>query len=380
MIAHPDIKDCVIVGGGPAGLTAALYLARFLRSVTVFDAQDGRARLIPKTHNLAPFPDGISGRDLLDRMRTHAELYGATVEPGTVRSVEKLGDRFDVTTDIRTVTARTVIFATGVFNHRPPLSAEDHTQGLARGLIRYCPVCDAHEVRDRRIAVLGNGEHGAREARFLSHYSPYVTLLPSDGSVGVPPRGIAALDAAMKSMSLSGSEVIVSLQTGAFHRFDTLYVALGTTARVEVKVDPAVDLSSNGHIVVDERYRTNIDGAYGIGDVTEGLDQIAVAMGQGAIAATAIHNSLHRTTRGTQAQRHDPKPAGVSSLPTSPPVREVLMSATPAFRLSPVSPAEHSAVVDAIHRALTAREESGKAGIAASVLCDGRMIATGENE
>lgn len=293
LLIPPSIQDCVIVGGGPAGLTAALYLARFLRSVTVFDAQDGRARLIPTTHNLAPFPDGISGRDLLDRMLSHAELYGAKVEPDTVRKVVKLGDGFRITTDNRTVTARTVIFATGVFNHRPPLSPQDHDQGVARGLIRYCPVCDAHEVRNKRIAVLGNGEHGAMEARFLIPYSPFVTLIPSDGSVGMPQDGIAVLEAAMEKISLAGSEVIVSMQTGTSQRFDTLYVALGTTARTDLRVDPAVNMSSNGHIVVDERHRTNIDGAYAIGDVTEGLDQIAVAMGQGAIAATAIHNSLN---------------------------------------------------------------------------------------
>ena len=295
VVDRSDIKDCVIVGGGPAGLTAALYLARFLRSVAVFDAEDGRARMIPKTHNVAPFPDGISGQDLLDRMRLHATMYGATIEPGTVRKVEKLGGVFHIETDNRAETAHRVIFATGVFNHRPPLPPEDHAQGLVRGLIRYCPVCDAHEVRDARIAVLGNAEHGAREARFLLPYSPLVTLIPSDGSVGEPQRHVSTLNAPMERISLSESEVIVTLQTGASHRFDTLYVALGTTARTDPADGLGVRLSA-GHIAVDAKHRTSIDGAYAIGDVTNGLDQIAVAMGHGAIAATAVHNSLHDIT------------------------------------------------------------------------------------
>ncbi|WP_322896240.1 MULTISPECIES: NAD(P)/FAD-dependent oxidoreductase [unclassified Yoonia] len=287
-----DIKDCAIIGGGPAGLTAALYLARFLRSVTVFDGQDGRAGLIPRTRNLAGFPEGIGGLDLLQRMRSHAELYGACITSVTVHKVEKHGQVFYVTTGQQIATARNIIFATGVFNHRPPLSREDHAQGLLRGLIRYCPVCDAYEVQNKRIAVLGNGAHGAKEARFISRYSPFVVRIPSDGSVAVPEPGIRALTAPMKDMSLSETEVIVTLQTGVTHRFDTLYVALETTACSDLAGDLDVRLSHDGHITVDAKQRTNIDGAYAIGDVTEGLDQIAVAMGQGAIAATAIHNGM----------------------------------------------------------------------------------------
>lgn len=300
-----DLKDCAIIGGGPAGLTAALYLARFLRSVTVFDARDGRAGLIPTTHNLAPFPEGISGRDLLDRMRRHAQLYGAIIETGTVRKVEKLDRGFQITTDSQTQTARTVIFATGVFNHRPPLSAHDHDQGLARGLIRYCPVCDAHEARDRRIAVLGNGAHGVREARFVSPYSSSVALIRSEGALPAPQDGVTMLDAPLQRLALTRFEVVVTLQTGAIHHFDTLYVALGTTARSGLASGLGLALAlAAGHIAVDAKQRTSLANAYAIGDVTEGLDQIAVAMGQGAVAATDIHNRLAQT-----AARTPPRPA-----------------------------------------------------------------------
>jgi thioredoxin reductase (NADPH) len=289
------MKDSVVIGGGPAGLTAALYLARFLRSVTVFDTQDGRARLIPTTHNIGPFPDGVSGLDLLDRMRTHGESYGARIEVGEVRRVEKQGASFLVETDRRTEAARSVVFASGVFNHRPPLSRPEHDLGLARGLIRYCPVCDAYEVRGKRVAVLGNDLHGFGEAVFLRRYSSMVTLIPPDGSQAVARNGIAALDAPMRTISLTESDVIVTSDRGTLSRFDTLYVALGTTARSDVASRLGVDLTDSRHIAVDAKHRTNIDGAYAIGDVTEGLDQIAVAMGQAAVAATAIHRALSTT-------------------------------------------------------------------------------------
>lgn len=291
-VEEPDVKDCVIVGGGPAGLTAALYLARFLRSVTVIDAADGRARMIPTTHNLGPFPDGISGIDLLNRMQAHAELYGAMIEPGTVISVKKQSDVFLIATSRRIETARRVIFACGVFNHRPPLPERVHDQGLVRGLIRYCPVCDAHEVRGKRIAVLGSGTHGLEEARFIRRYSASVTLIPPDGSAAPSEDGIRGLRGPIKSMSLSYSEVIITLQNGETSRFDAIYVALGTAPRTAIAHGLGILLDDNAHVIVDARQRTNVDGVYAIGDLTEGLDQIAVAMGQGAVAATAIHNEL----------------------------------------------------------------------------------------
>ncbi len=288
----PDIQDCVIIGGGPAGLTAALYLARFLRSVTVFDGQDGRARMIPKTHNLAPFPDGISGQEMLERMRTHALRYGAGLAAGTVEAVERHGRVFRVATDRQAAWARNVIFATGVFNHRPPLPADDHAQGVARGLLRYCPVCDAHEVRDKRIAVLGSGTHGEQEASFLCHYSQSVTLISPDGFPANVRNGIRVLKPALTGIALSDSEVLITLQDGQTHPFDTLYVALGTTPRADPASCLGVELDDDGHIAIDAKHKTSLDRVYAIGDVTNGLDQIAVAMGHGAIVATAIHNDL----------------------------------------------------------------------------------------
>jgi len=292
------MEDCIIIGGGPAGLTAALYLARFLRRITVFDAGEGRARMIPKTHNFAPFPDGISGKDLLDRMRAHAELYGATIENATVGAVERQGDGFRVTTDRRTETARYVIFASGVVNHRPPLSVSDHDRGVERGLIRYCPVCDAYENRDKRVAILGSGAHGFAEARFIHDYSPTVTLIPPDGALANARDGINVLDAPMKGLALSDTQVVVTLENGATHRFDTLYVALGTSAQSDLAGTLGVRLGEDGCIVGDGERRTNVDRVYAIGDITDGLDQIAHAMGQAAVAATAIHNALPGTSRG----------------------------------------------------------------------------------
>lgn len=175
--------DCLIIGGGPAGLTAAIYLARFHLSVRVVDAGGGRAATIPTTHNHAGFPDGISGVELLSRMRAQATKYGATVENGTVTRLDRADDgTFVASTGARAISARTVLLASGVLNRRPDeLSESLHDEAVRRGLLRYCPICDGYEVTDRFVAVIGTGPSGLAEAEFLRSYTANISLIAPDG-------------------------------------------------------------------------------------------------------------------------------------------------------------------------------------------------------
>src|SRR3954468_13339814 len=132
------ILDCLIVGGGPAGLTAAIYLARFHLDVLVVDGGKSRAAWIPCTRNVSGFPDGIEGAELLRRMREQACKYGAKIETEFVTKLERDGDRvFVATWGSGAARARTVLLATGVTNRRPPMDEELHADALARGLVRY---------------------------------------------------------------------------------------------------------------------------------------------------------------------------------------------------------------------------------------------------
>ncbi len=291
--------DCVIIGGGPAGLTAATYLGRFLRRTLLVDAGGGRAARIPTTHNLLGFPDGISGKDLLLRMHRHAARYGAELISGVVHSVARAETGFVVDLGPRTVETRTLLLAQGVTNHQPRLAAEVHDSAVARGIIRYCPVCDGFEVRGKSVAVLGCSDHGAAEARFIRRYSDAVTLLTEAVSQlsradegGLTRRGIVVQRAPIQTLSVSDDAILASLVDGRSLSFDTLYVALGTSARSELARMTGAELSASGCIIVDEHQQTTIDGLFAAGDIVEGLDQIAVAAGQAAKAATAIHNRL----------------------------------------------------------------------------------------
>src|SRR4051812_17940036 len=131
-MSEPDLH-CLIVGAGPAGLTAAIYLARFHLDLKVIDAGNSRASLISCTRNHAGFPDGISGVELIERMQTQAQKYGAGIESGRVTRLDRIDGGFSAEWGSGTVTARTVLLATGVVNRRPPMDESLHAEALARG-------------------------------------------------------------------------------------------------------------------------------------------------------------------------------------------------------------------------------------------------------
>src|SRR3954451_23481810 len=159
------ILDCLIVGGGPAGLTAAIYLARFHLDILVVDGGRSRASWIPCTRNHAGYPEGIEGKELLRRMRQQACKYGAKIETEFVTKLERdeRGDRFIATWGSGSAAARAVLIATGITNRRPPMDEELHDEALLRGLVRYCPICDGYEVTDKKVGVIGSDSHGVAE-------------------------------------------------------------------------------------------------------------------------------------------------------------------------------------------------------------------------
>src|SRR4051794_13462684 len=210
-VGFVDKTDCLIVGAGPAGLTAAIYLARFRLSVAVIDSGRSRAALIPCTRNQAGFPDGIAGVDLLARMRRHAAGFGVAVWSGQVPAVHRHGDLFVADGTGMPVQARTVLLATGVTNRRPDMPDNVHNTALAQGRLRYCPVCDGFEITDQRVAVIGTGARGLKEAEFLRSYTRDVTLVASDSphSLSTAERqrlaaiGVPAIDGPARDFELT---------------------------------------------------------------------------------------------------------------------------------------------------------------------------------
>jgi thioredoxin reductase (NADPH) len=296
---EPDL-DCLIVGGGPAGLTAAIYLARFHLKLRVVDAGKSRASLIPCTNNHAGFPDGISGADLIDRMKAQARKYGAAIETGRVTRLDRIEGGFEAEYGAGPVTARAVLLATGVANRRPPMDEDLHDEALARGLIRYCPICDGYEVTDKKVGVIGSGRHGVAEAAFLRSYTADVTLIAPDRAHELAAAdkdrltalGVRTVDGPCHAVAALADAIVVETPHG-HHTFDSLYPALGSDIHNELATQIGAALvDDTGCILVDAHQRTSVPGAYAAGDVVIGLDQISHAMGEGGVAATTIRNDL----------------------------------------------------------------------------------------
>jgi thioredoxin reductase (NADPH) len=291
--------DCLIIGAGPAGLTAAIYLARFRRRFLVLHDDASRAEWIPKSHNHPGFPDGIAGPDLLQRMRLQAARYGAVTRSAQVLTLARReSGMFLATLADEQIEARTILLATGVMDLEPNLP--DLADGVRRGLIRHCGICDGYEVMGRKVAVIGSGAAGLKEALFLQTYTKDITLLSSGKPMGftaAEQRDVAAanvqiIDKPVSSARIHEHQVNMSTSDGVEHRFDVLYSALGTMVRSKLAASLGAVLDERQCIITDDHQQSSIPRLYAAGDVTRGLDQICVATGQAAIAATAIHNSL----------------------------------------------------------------------------------------
>ena len=293
--------DCLVIGGGPAGLTAAIYLSRYHLDIMVVDGGNSRAAWIPTSHNHAGYPQGIEGKELLRLMREQAQLYGTKIESGQVTRIERdeQSGLFCAEWGAGSFQARTVLLATGVANRRPPIDPELHDDAMARGLIRYCPICDGYEVTDSRVAVVGTGERGCGEARFLRSYTADVTLIAPDGPHELDAEqrarleaiGVVLIDGPIEAIEPGEKSIAVAVG-GKRADFDTLYPALGSDTHVQLAEMLNARLSEDCCIGVDAHQRTSVAGLYAAGDVVHGLDQISHAMGEGGVASTTIRNDL----------------------------------------------------------------------------------------
>ena len=295
--------DCVIVGGGPAGLTAATYLRRFHRSVVVIDDGRSRASWIPTTHNCPGFPRGVSGNELLERLRLQATEYGACLVRATVERIHQAGEDWVVGSADRQWRPHALILATGVEDILPSLSVDASTDALSKGLLRLCAICDGYEATDCRIGVIGPLEDALAHACFLRAFSADVTVIPTaagEASAEAMQRSqhlrVVTLPP-LRTLSFADAHAHVLDHAGGRHRFDTVYVAMGAPGRVTLAQQLGLSTGTKGELVTDDAMQPALPGGYAMGVVVTDLNQISVASGHAAIVATAIHRRLPANPR-----------------------------------------------------------------------------------
>ena len=290
----------MVIGGGPAGLTAATYLARFRRRFIVFDSGASRAGRIPLSHNLPGFPGGISGDELLSRMREQAERYGARITHDTVHRLRRdAAGHFVTESGTRTVRSPMVLLAAGCVDREPELP--HLPEATQEGFIRYCPICDAYEVSGKKVGIIGYGACSLREALLLRAYTTDLTLLTlgrpfqfsQEDRRALHEAGVRIIDEPVKRFGLADDGIDAwHMESGETHHFDAVYSALGRDVRSDLAQALGAEADAEGALIVDAHQRTNVPGLYAAGDAVQGLAQIAVATGQAAIAATDINNQL----------------------------------------------------------------------------------------
>lgn len=294
-----DYYDVAIVGGGPAGLTGALWLARYLHSVVLVDSGDPRNW---ETRGVNGFlgESGIRPSQLRGYGRAECERYGVElVDDSVERATNRNGDSFALELKSgRTISARRVLLAIGIKDVWPDIEGLDRCYGET---VHVCPDCDGYESRGRKIAIVGKGRKAVGMALALTTWTEKIVVCtngePADisrehcdqlGKLNIP-----VLEAKIERVASAGKEIrALELQGGMQLDCDRLYFAIGQYPADDLGAQLKCERDEFGLIVVDERYHTSVKNVYAAGDIVPGPQLAIAAASDGAIAALAIHHSL----------------------------------------------------------------------------------------
>ena len=287
------IHDMIVIGGGPAGYTAALYAARAGLDVVVIERMSagGQMAVTDRIDNYSGFDGGIAGWELGMKMQAGAERFGSVTKFAEVRSLELSGAVKKVETSSESLLARTVVIATGA-NPRE-LGVEREEEYVGRG-VHYCAHCDGRFYKNKVVAVVGGGNSALEDALYLSRLAAKVYLIHRRDSFRASKIYVDALGKSTNIEFLANSSVSeliadervrgIRLADGRELEINGLFVSIGRKPASGLALGQ-LSLDDGGYIVADESTRTSIDGVYAVGDVrTKPLRQVVTAVGDGAVA------------------------------------------------------------------------------------------------
>jgi thioredoxin reductase (NADPH) len=302
--------DMIIIGAGPAGLTAAIYSSWLGLGTVVLEAgvAGGKAFEASRVENFPGFEEGIKGRELTEKMRKQAVRFGAEImQAEEVVGLDLNGEIKRVVTRKRTYLGRAVIIATGTQKRK--LRVPGETEFLGRG-VSYCAVCDGPFFRNAGIAVIGNSHEAAADALFLADIAKRVTLVTQGkelkvaGPLGERLRGKSNVEIINgQVVAILGEKIVKSIriikndsQRTVEKGVNGVFISLGGVPMTEVVKRAGLNTDKNGCLIVDRMQRTNVDGVYAAGDCTCGGMQVVTAAGEGAMAAMKASGYVRRKT------------------------------------------------------------------------------------
>ncbi|MFB6162584.1 MAG: NAD(P)/FAD-dependent oxidoreductase [Halococcoides sp.] len=294
------MPEIAIVGGGPAGLAAAVYTARADRETVVFDSGEGTTASVDWMENVYGFPEGIAGPDIVDRGREHAERFGADIIQEEVVRIAEDGDGYAVETTAATYPADGIILATGSNYETPAIAGIDDYEGQG---VSYCVECDAFFYRDQTVGVVGAGNYAAKEATMLLDYTDDVTVytngneltMDHDLQADLDERGIPVVEESIDDLHGEGVLEVMTMSNERQVPIDGLFVALGAAGGTDLAEMLGVPVA-NEEIQVEADQSTGVDRVYAAGDVTGGQRQVNVSIGEGTTAAIGLLEELRGKT------------------------------------------------------------------------------------
>ncbi len=302
-----EIYDVLILGGGPAGLTAALYATRYnLKTLVISKDNGGTASLAPELENWPGFMG--SGIELMQKFKEQAELFGAKVNTAEILSVAKKEGLFVVETSSEKIRGKTVIISLGT-EHRK-LDVKGEKEFLGKG-VSYCATCDGNFFRNKTVAVVGGANSAASAALYLSTICKKVYILYRKHEMRCEPisldklkekKNVEIIYFAVPTEILGNSKVQkVKVWVEEYEKpkkeieldMDGLFIEIGAMPLTDIVKKLGVGLNCDGYIETDKEMKTSVEGVYAAGDNTDNtLKQMVTAAGEGATAAKAVHEYL----------------------------------------------------------------------------------------
>ncbi|WP_185715525.1 NAD(P)/FAD-dependent oxidoreductase [Halocatena pleomorpha] len=289
--------DVAVVGGGPAGLTTALYTTRLGHDTVLINRGGGRAAMMLDTHNVIGVTESVSGNEFLQTAIEQIEGYGADYRRGFVESIEQTDDGFRVETGDAELSSERVVLATGFSDARP----DPPLPRTGRGL-HYCLHCDAYMFVDEPVYVMGHNESAAHVAMIMLNFTDDVDLLTrgneptwsdeTDRQLRAHPVDIVDADVTGTETGPDGWLEAFTFEDDTRRAYKGGFPMYGSEYNNELAETLGCELNDDGTVVIDDHGRTSVDGVYAVGDLTPGHNQIPVAMGDGAKAGIALHYDL----------------------------------------------------------------------------------------